>query len=174
MPLLSGQIENGWEKSTTTSNLVRWQYDLTHTSSTSSNQVTSLIPSEVVNHIFKEFSNVHLSVNWGSGAKTTTFNLVLTPPDDLTGTTQTKEIFAPGSRDGAEKGAAILPRNLYSSDGAFIEATHIISPTMFFQDLSNSHVSSSGTNTVTVSLFYAPGNIEELGEKYMGDVFRGL
>ena len=87
MALLSGQIENGWEKSTTTSNLVKWEYNLTHTSSTSSNQVTSLIPSEVVKHIFKEFSNVHVSVNWGSGAKTTTFNLVLTPPDDLTGTT---------------------------------------------------------------------------------------
>jgi len=171
MALLSGQIENGWEKSTTTSNLVKWEYNLTHTSSTSSNQVTSLIPSEVVNHIFKEFSNVHVSVNWGSGAKTTTFNLVLTPPDDLTGITQTKEIFASGSRNGAEKGAAILPGNLYSSDGAFIETTNIISPTMFFQDLASAD---AGTNTVTVSLFYAPQNEEEAGEKHMGDVFRGF
>tara|TARA_R100000808_G_scaffold2577_1_gene10051 strand:- start:6077 stop:6592 length:516 start_codon:yes stop_codon:yes gene_type:complete len=171
MALLSGQIENGWEKSTTTSNLVKWEYNLTHTSSTSSAQSTSLFPSEVIQHIFREFSNIHISVNWGTGTKTTTFSLGIVVADSLESTIELKEIFASASRNGDEKGATLLPRNLYSSDGSFIETTHLLSPHMYFLDLASA---GTGTNTVSIVLTYAPANIEELGEKYMGDVFRGL
>tara|TARA_R110002012_G_scaffold44029_3_gene118677 strand:+ start:3401 stop:3925 length:525 start_codon:yes stop_codon:yes gene_type:complete len=174
MPILSGQSENGWTKSSTTSGLTRWTSELTHTSSTSSNQTTSILPSEVIHHIFKEFSNIHLNVNWGAGTKSTTFNLIICPADNATDILQTKELSASASRANAEFGATILPRNLYSSDGAFVETTHIMSPIMFFQDLSNSHHSSTGTNTVTISLFYAPGKEEEKGLIHMGDVFRGF
>ena len=171
MALLSGQSENGWEKTTTTSGLVRWTYELTHTSSTSSNQTTSLLPSEVINHIFKEFSNIHLNVNWGSGTKTTTLNLLICPADNTTDIIQTKELSASASRANAEFGATILPKNLYSSDGAFIETTHIMSPSMFFQDLASG---GGRTNPVTISLFYAPEKENELGNTYIGDVFRGF
>jgi len=171
MILLSGQSENGWEKTTTSSGLIRWTYELTHTSSTNSNQTTSLLPSEVINHIFKEFSNIHLNVNWGLGAKTTAFNLLICPADNITDILQTKELSASASRNGGTFGATILPKNLYSSDGAFIETTHIMSPSMFFQDLASAD---AGTNTVTVSLFYAPEEENELGNTYIGDVFRGF
>tara|TARA_R100001129_G_scaffold102861_1_gene70283 strand:- start:532 stop:1047 length:516 start_codon:yes stop_codon:yes gene_type:complete len=169
--LQSGQVENGWQKFATTSGLIKWETSLTHLTSTVSNQVTSLLPSEVISHMFKEFSNIHLSVGWGSGTKTTTFNLLVARPDDVTQVIQTKEIFASGSRNGEEAGMTILPKNLYSSDGSFLESTHIMSPFMYFQDLASS---GSGENTVTVTIYYAPGDTEEISNIYVGDVFRGF
>ena len=55
--------------------------------------------------IFKEFSNIHLHVNWSEGTKTTTLNLLICPADDTTQIIQTKELSASASRGGEEFGA---------------------------------------------------------------------
>jgi hypothetical protein len=153
MPLLAGETENGWVKRVLKGGLVHYTSSLTHVLGDTSNQVTGLLPTEIINHIFKQFTNLHLYVNWGSGTKTTTFNLICLEPTSLNDVIQTRAVLTSAVRNGTELGAMIVPKNLYSSDGAFIDTTNVLSPYMIFQDLASS---GSGTNTVDISLIYAP------------------
>ena len=164
MNVLAGQSENGWEKSILKGDLISYQTVLTHTSSTTSNQSTGQIPSEIIHHLYKQFSNVHVYVTWGSGTKNTTFNLLLLELAGGSGIIQTREIFSAASRAGDVKGAMVVPRNLYSADGAFVDTTNLLSPYMIFQDLAGS---GSGTNTVTINLVFASDVFT--GVKQIGD-----
>ena len=156
MSHLAGASENGWAKSILKGNLTMYTTQLTHIVSTSSNVVTGLLPSEVINHIFQQFSNIHLYAKWGSGTKTTTFNLILLDPKDNQQVTQAREGFASASRASGLKAAMIVHRNLYSADGAFVDTTNLISPYMIFQDLAGA---GSGTNTLDISLVFAQENV---------------
>ena len=170
MSVLAGQSENGWEKKILKGDLISYQTILTHISNASSNQVTGLFPSEVIKHLYKQFSNLYVYISWGAGAKTTAFNLLLlnnfqeVANNDVF---QTRELSASTSRSNTEYAFMIIPKNLYSSDGTFIETSNIISPHMIFQDLSNGHVSSSGTNTVTIDIVFASDEMP--GLKKIGD-----
>ena len=164
MDVLSGQSENGWTKSTLKGDIVQYETTLTHTSSTSSNQVTGLFPSEVIKHLYKQFSNVYVYFQWSTGNKTTTVNLLLYDLINHTGIIQTREVFASASRSGINKSAMVVPKNLYSADGSFIDTTNLLSPYMGFQDLAGA---GSGTNTVTIQLVFAPD--ENVGFKKIGD-----
>jgi len=164
MAVLSGQSENGWTKSTLKGDIVQYETTLTHTSSTSSLQVTGLFPSEVIKHLYKQFSNVYVYFTWSLGTKTTTVNLLLYDLINQTSIIQTREIFASASRPGSSKAAMIVPKNLYSADGAFIDTTNLLSPYMGFQDLAGA---GDGTNTVTIQLVYAPEDVSYL--KKIGD-----
>tara|TARA_R100001594_G_C4016395_1_gene258177 strand:- start:688 stop:1188 length:501 start_codon:yes stop_codon:yes gene_type:complete len=164
MAVLSGQSENGWTKSTLKGDVVQYETTLTHTSSTTSNQLTGLFPSEVIKHLYKQFSNVYVYFNWSTGTKNTTVNLLLYDLVSQTGIIQTREVFAAAARAGGNKSAMIVPKNLYSADGAFVDTTNLLSPYMGFQDLAGS---GSGTNTVTIQLVYAPEDVSYL--KKIGD-----
>ena len=166
MEVFSGQSENGWEKSVLKGNLISYQTILTHVTGTSSNQVTGLFPPEVIKHLYKQFSNIYMYVSWGSGTKTTTFNMLsLNRFQNGNQVYQTREIFASASRANVAKAAMMIPKNLYSSDGTFIEVTNIISPSMIFQDLASS---GAGTNTVTINIVFASADISS-GLKAIGD-----
>ena len=170
MSILAGQSENGWKKKILKGDLISYQTILTHISSSASNQVTGLFPSEVIKHLYKQFSNLYVYISWGAGAKTTTFNLLLLnnfQDVENNDVFQTREISATASRANTEYAFMIIPKNLYSSDGTFIETSNIISPHMIFQDLSNSHPSSSGTNTVTIDIVFA--SEDTYGLKKIGD-----
>ena len=166
MAVLSGQSENGWTKSTLKGDVVQYETTLTHTSSTSSNQLTGLFPSEVIKHLYKQFSNVYVYFNWSTGTKNTTVNLLLYDLVDQTGIIQTREVFAAAARHGTNKSAMVVPKNLYSADGAFVDTTNLLSPYMGFQDLASGG-GSTGTNTVTIQLVYAPEDVSYL--KKIGD-----
>jgi hypothetical protein len=164
MALLSGQSENGWKKSIIKGDIIQYETVLTHGSGTSSNQVTGLFPSEVINHIFKQFSNIFINVAWGAAGKTTTVNLVLVEGNGNQ-VLQTRELFASASRVvNSPKSISLIPKNLYSADGAFLDTTNILSPYIFIQDLA-----SGGTTTpsVTIQIHFASDNIQ--GIKDIGE-----
>tara|TARA_R110000824_G_scaffold69214_2_gene178316 strand:- start:5570 stop:6064 length:495 start_codon:yes stop_codon:yes gene_type:complete len=162
MEVFSGQSENGWEKSVLKGDIIQYKTVLTHTVSTSSNQVTGLFPSEVIKHLYKQFSNLHLTILW-SATKTTTVNLLLLDPRNQV--IQVREIIASGSHNtNTSKGAMIVPKNLYSSDGAFVDTTNLLSPYMILQDLA-----SSGTNTPDVTLIINFASDSSRGLKTIGD-----